>query len=100
MNSAGLSCDKQTLRGSQYPAEDPSRDNIDAALICQWALEGHASVDDLKVALQQVNFVTPGEANFLDGHWVLRDGFGQGVVLEFLEGRMVVYDDNNDQGKT
>ena len=75
-------------------------DNIDASLICQWALEGFGAVAALKDGLKKVNFVaTPNEA-FQNGHWVVRDAVGQGVVLEFQDGLLHVFDDNNDDGET
>ena len=40
------------------------------------------------------------DVNFANGHWVLRDALGDGVVIEFIEGRMKVYDDKNDGGTT
>lgn len=100
LNEAGLSCDKQTLIGSQYPASNASLDNIDVAYMCQWALEGFATVAEVKTALQAVNFVAPQSKEFWNGHWIFRDAFGQGLVLEFLEGRMLVYEDHNDDGHT
>jgi len=103
MNDAGLSCDIQTLLGSKHPGHNESLDNIDSAFICQWALEGFGSVRDLKTALDGVNFVTSmidGHIGFADAHWVFRDAWDHGLVIEFLEGKMQVYDDNNDEGKT
>merc|ERR1712150_94303 len=65
--------------------------------VCQWALEGFGSVSELKEGLKGINFF--GDAP-LGAHWALRDAQGQGVVIEFIDGQMKVYDDSNDQGKT
>lgn len=100
MNNAGLSCDKQTLLGSKYPDRNESLDNIDAMLLCQWALEGFASVEELKAALRHTNFVTPANEGFWNSHWMFRDAWGQGLVIEFIEGRALIYDDHNDKGET
>jgi len=103
MNDAGVSCDIQTLLRSEHPKHNASLDNIDSAFICQWALEGFSSVRELKAGLDGVNFVTSlidGRLGFVDAHWVFRDSLGHGLVMEFLEGQMQVYDDNNDEGKT
>lgn len=100
MNEAGLSCDKQTLLGSQYPERSASLDNIDAAFICQWALGGFASVAEAKEGLQKVNFVAPQPIGFADGHWAFRDSQGQGMVVEFVDGRAIAHDDHNDDGQT
>merc|ERR1712232_27811 len=33
-------------------------------------------------------------------HFSVRDAMGQGVVIEFMDGEMQLYDDHNDKGKT
>lgn len=100
MNTAGLTCDAHTLLGTIHPDRNASLDNIDAGYICQWALEGYDSVADLKVALNGVNFVAAKNPGFQNQHWVFRDASGHGLAIEFLAGRMEVYDDLNDGGKT
>lgn len=100
MNTAGLTCDAHTLLGSKHPGRNESLDNVDSGYICQWALEGYGSVADLKAALGGMNFVEAKDPNFQDQHWVFRDAHGQSLVIEFLAGRMEVYDDFNDGGKT
>merc|ERR1712151_558487 len=61
---------------------------------------GYGSGADLKAALSTVNFVEAEDPDFKDQHWVFRDAYGHGLVIEFLAGRMEVYDDFNDGGKT
>jgi len=100
MNTAGLTCDAHTLLGSKNPGRNESLDNIDAAYICQWALEGYSSVADLKAALAGMNFVAAKDPLFQEQHWVFRDARGHGLVVEFLEGHTEIYDDFNDGGKT
>lgn len=100
MNTAGLTCDAHVLLGSKHPGRNESLDNIDAGYICQWALEGYGSVADLKVALGGVNFLKAKDPEYQDQHWVFRDAHGHSLVVEFLAGRMEVYDDFNDGGKT
>lgn len=100
LNTRGLSCDKQTLINSAYANASSTLDNIDASLICQWALEGFASVDEVLAALPRVNFVTTTNKDFENGHWVLRDAAGRGVVIEFDGGRLSAFEDHNDRGRT
>eukprot|EP00931_Biecheleriopsis_adriatica_P107678 TRINITY_DN82000_c0_g1_i1.p1 TRINITY_DN82000_c0_g1~~TRINITY_DN82000_c0_g1_i1.p1 ORF type:complete len:363 (-),score=36.49 TRINITY_DN82000_c0_g1_i1:5-991(-) len=100
LNEAGLSCDKQTLLGTEYPAKNETLDNIDAAFICQWALEAYSSIEELRHGLEGINFIASAHEGFSDGHWVFRDSHGQGLVVEFLHGRMLAYQDNNDKGVT
>eukprot|EP00747_Dinoflagellata_sp_TGD_P169174 gnl/TRDRNA2_/TRDRNA2_197450_c0_seq1.p1 gnl/TRDRNA2_/TRDRNA2_197450_c0~~gnl/TRDRNA2_/TRDRNA2_197450_c0_seq1.p1 ORF type:complete len:410 (-),score=41.83 gnl/TRDRNA2_/TRDRNA2_197450_c0_seq1:173-1402(-) len=100
LNDAGLNCDKQTLDAASHPGPSHTLDNIDAAKICQWALEGYGSVHDMKIGLTGVNFVRSKDPAFAYGHWAFRDAVGEGVVIEFTNHTMKVFDDNNDGGKT
>jgi len=90
LNEAGLSCDKQTLTNSVYSNHSSTLDNIDASLICQWALEGFGSISQIKIGLAKVNFVATENTEFQDGHWVLRDAEGKGIVMEFVDGNLEV----------
>ena len=97
LNDAGLSCDKQTLRPTTFPNRSAHVTNVDAALLCRWALEGFGSIAELKEGLTSVNIIAPvADDDFEDGHYALRDASGAGVVLEFVDGIMHVYDDAND----
>eukprot|EP00941_MAST-03F_sp_MAST-3F-sp1_P003591 g3591.t1 len=106
MNEKGLSCDKQTLRPSEFPppsGEPEKIPDLDAALFCRWALENFSNVNDLRIALTTplINIIAPQHDNeFNDGHYIFRDRFGQGIVVEFVDGKTNVYIDNNDNGKT
>jgi len=102
MNDAGLSCDAQTLLGSQYPAAAAGKDNMEAILLCRWALEGFATIDEIQEGLKSVQFTEPKSVFALVGglHWVLRDGTGKGLVVEFLDGKTVTREDLNDGDST
>merc|ERR1712061_863819 len=99
MNDGGLTCDLNALifPWTKYPGNSSTLDNLGVGYICQWALEGFESVRELEQGLEHVHFF--GDVDF-GAHWALRDAQGQGVVIEFLEGKMAVYDDLNDHGKT
>eukprot|EP00435_Cladocopium_sp_Y103_P027991 s2149_g6.t4 len=94
MNDAGLTCDAQTLIGTQYPSV--SNASVDVLHLCRWALESCSSLEELKEKLSKVEF-SAGVASLRVGglHWMLRDS-RRGVVLEFLEGRLVIHEDPND----
>ncbi|CAE7294188.1 cbh [Symbiodinium pilosum] len=102
MNDAGLSCDAQTLLGSKYPAASAEKDNIEAVLLCRWALEGFGSIQEIQEGLKSVQFVAPKSMFALVGglHWVLRDATGKGLVVEFLDGQTVTREDLNDGDST
>lgn len=101
INTAGLSCDKQSLGATVFPSPVGEGRDVDGALLCRWALERFRNVTELRAGLDLVNFVAPAhDDNFANGHWALRDAWGQGVVVEFVAGVMEVYEDHNDGGKT
>jgi len=99
MNDGGLTCDLNALifPWTKYPGNSSTIDNLGVSYVCQWALEGYESVAELKEGLKGIHFF--GDIPF-GAHWALRDTHGQGLVIEFLDGQMHVYDDLNDQGKT
>lgn len=100
LNDGGLSCDVNALifPWTKYPEiSNSSAINLGVGKLCQWALENFESVSELKQGLTRVNFF--GDIDF-GIHFALRDAHGQGVVIEFLDGKMEIYDDDNDQGKT
>jgi len=99
LNDAGLSCDLNALifPWTKYPGNSSTLDNIGVGHFCQWALEGFGSVALLKQGLTNINFFQ--DIDF-GAHWALRDAQGHGLVIEFLEGKMEVYEDLNDNGKT
>ena len=74
MNEAGLTCDKQTLKPeTEFAPETGSSRDLDAALLCRWALESFSSVREVETALPSVNVVKAKyDTEFLDGPSSLR----------------------------
>jgi len=104
MNSAGLSCDVQTLIGTSYPKfpSDDSITPIDVLVFCEWALASYPSVNDVANALlpdpdtnEPAKFVVVGPDAF-GSHFSLRDADGVSIVVEFLDGQTMVHFDAND----
>jgi len=97
MNDAGLSCDAQTLIGTEYPNPSNTSDSVDVLHLCRWALERFASVEELATGLAKVKFAGPSilEKQFGGLHWVLRDAV-RGIVVEFQHGQLMIYEDSND----
>ena len=88
MNEAGLTCDKQSLKPqTAFPAPTGSAADLDAALLCRWALEACADVPSVEAALARVNVVEARhDPEFRDGHYVFRDRDGRSLVAEFVAG--------------
>jgi choloylglycine hydrolase len=98
MNSAGLSCDMQTLVGSLFPKPSPSKQTVQVEYFCSWVLSQFVTVQDLKTGLNNITVTDPtGE---FGQHFVARDAKGQSLVMEFTGGEMQIYEDLNDDGTT
>lgn len=55
LNEAGLTCDLQTLKNSQFPRQQAGQTNIGSDRFCAWVLSSHNTVNETKVALKAVN---------------------------------------------
>lgn len=97
LNEMGLSCDMQTLIGTDYPPINPNGTNIMNAYFCRWAIGNFANVSQVKSALPHI---TVWGTNDLSQHFVVRDANGMSIVIEFMNKQMQIYEDNNDDGKT
>ena len=99
-NDQGLSVSTNQLNGSQTPADfggDKTK-QLAATDLSNWALGSFATVAELKAAL------ATGEAKvwlpklaFVGGvelpmHYIYFDKTGEGIVIEFMGGKMNVYD--------
>ena len=104
LNIYGLSCDEQSLSETHFPSARKNETNIDAALLCRYSLENFENVSSLHahLSLGEVNFVAPSHDtnNFGHQHWILRDDVGDSLVIEFVDGEMMLHLDGNDGGKT
>jgi len=92
MNEMGLTVSAQTLVESEYEAlnvTDPAVDVISFEVVPR-VLAFCRDVGEALVYLEAHRVVGPGgEAG---GHWALADAAGRSVVVEYLQGRRVVYE--------
>lgn len=103
MNSAGLTCDLQTLIGTSYPkyneTSDASITPIDVLVFCEWALANFESTQDVANSVLPENnlsdFIVVGPDAF-GCHFVLRDASGSSIVIEFIDGNTLIHLDHND----
>ncbi|WP_168177164.1 linear amide C-N hydrolase [Thalassospira sp. MCCC 1A03138] len=95
MNTAGLSTGNLWLPGSKYQTiTDPQRglciDNFAA-----WILSSFATCDEVKQALKDET-VQVGASTLVTGllplHFPIHDGDGNCIVIEFTDGKAIVYD--------
>ena len=99
-NDQGLSMSTNALPGSSTPNDigSDATKQLAATDLANWALGSFASVAELKAALAagDVKVWLPKVA-FLDNvefpmHYIFFDKKGEGIVIEFMHGKMNVYD--------
>lgn len=98
LNEKGLSCDMQTLDGTEYPQKGVNGTNVMNLFFCSYILARYASTAEVAQAMASITVWGPGE--ILAQHFVLRDSTGNSLVLEWIGGALRMYEDKNDQGKT
>lgn len=92
LNEAGFSMGCQTLRESVYEGlfpQDPSKDVLAQALVGT-LLQNVGTVDEALDWLSEHRVVGPG--GLVGFHWALADASGRSVVVEYLRGQRVVYE--------
>lgn len=114
MNEVGLSAAELYLPGTEYPVPDKPSD-ANAAIsqkpivtsVCTFILGNFATVDDVREGLSHVQIAEYDEqiAAFLVGktaelgrvplHISVHDATGKSLVIEFLKGKVVLYDNVN-----
>lgn len=97
-NEKGLSIGYLWMPGTEYPAleTNSSTTPLFFADMPAWLLGNFATVAEVKAALTKVNIYAgpiPGFSDIPPVHLVVHDNQGQTVVVEFLKGKMHVFDD-------
>lgn len=97
MNEKGLTCAILMLGETVYPTLTPNqyKNSLEGELICPFALGNFANVKDLASGLRKVKI---WQNTFLDNilippvHIQFHDAYGDNLVVEFLNGTMILYD--------
>lgn len=99
MNEAGLTFEYLYLPGeTQYMSIPANKDNqgIPYYMFGDWVLSNFKTIDEVKEALSNVYIFSekiPAWGDMiLDGHASIFDASGKGIVIEFINGKAVVYD--------
>lgn len=96
-NEKGLSIGALWFPGTQYP-QDPKNapeKTVSVADVGSWILGNFSSVQEAKEALSKIQIYTaavPGFAEMPPIHLSLQDASGQAAVLEFIDGKMQLFD--------
>jgi choloylglycine hydrolase len=94
MNEKGLSFEGLMCTGAQYQTAVPGKFVTNADL-CAWIMGNFATVDEVKKAIPTVNIADMVKKEFhgsLGLHIAVNDAGGNGIVIEFVGGRVKVYD--------
>jgi penicillin V acylase-like amidase (Ntn superfamily) len=97
-NSAGLGMSANFLPGfTQYQAVTPQdRRYVSILTFATWALGSHASVAELRAALPGIKVWTdpslPTGPTPPTLHWVFTDRSGAGLIVEFVNGELTMFD--------
>ncbi|MDL2260418.1 linear amide C-N hydrolase, partial [Deltaproteobacteria bacterium OttesenSCG-928-K17] len=104
MNEKGLQGSVLFLDGSELPAVQPGRDNIDPNNFIAYAVSSFSNVRELVDSLARINFIPatldiPGPegeglgypADKWPGHFAFSDASGDKVIIEFIKGEVKVY---------
>ena len=87
INEAGLVVESMALPGTLYPATD-SRPGVSSLQWKQYQLDNHSSVDEVIASDSKIRIL---RSNYSGIHFLVSDKSGKCAVIEFLEGKMVVY---------
>lgn len=98
-NNQGLSVGALWLPGTVYPQKPaaPSKNDLFFGDVGAWLLGNFATVDEAKEALSQVNIYAasvPGFSFIPPIHLSIHDANGKSLVLEFLNGKAHLFDNN------
>jgi choloylglycine hydrolase len=94
INEKGLAYGGLMFTGSKYQPAVPGK-FVTIIDICSWIMGNFATVDEVRAALPSINVagITIKEMHGqLDLHAALHDASGENLVIEFIDGQAVVYD--------
>ena len=90
INEAGLVVEAMMLPGALYPATD-SRPGVGSPQWMQYQLDNHSTVDEVIASDSKIRIPRYRNKNMPGTHFLVSDKSGDCAVIEFLEGKMVVY---------
>jgi len=100
MNEKGLVANILWLVESQYPDYDPNgkQKGMSLSIWAQYVLDNYATVAEAVTDLQKnpvavVTANTPGRTTLATVHLTMSDTKGDNAVLEYIDGKLVVYHD-------
>ena len=94
LNEKGLAFDALMFTGAKYQPEVPGK-FVTILDLCSWMMGNFATVDEVKEALPGINVTGINVKEMhgpIDLHVALHDASGKNAVIEFIDGKVNVYD--------
>lgn len=93
LNEKGLSVGTLTLMGTVYPVKEdyPGYNCIPINHVVEWILGNFSTTEEVENALQNTIIVSDNVLS-RQRHLVIHDETGKSMVVEFIDGKMKVYD--------
>ncbi len=98
MNEAGLAVSSMLLRESQVPEPDSRPYVFAGGQWMQYILDNFSTVEEVIESNSQIRLA--GDLNSWDNHYLVCDSTGNCVVVEYLDGEMVYYNNETLPYKT
>lgn len=100
MNEAGLAANILWLNESVYPPYDGSKPGMSISLWAQYLLDTCATVEEAVERLRREEFVLisatiPGTDQVATVHLSLSDATGDSAIIEYIDGKLVIYHDRS-----
>jgi len=98
MNEKGLSFGLLWFPGAQYPQPNTDSTAINVVDVGNWILGNFSTVDEVKVALSEKTIwadYIPELKQIPPAHFAVHDAKGNSIVVEFIDGKQVIYDNPN-----
>ncbi|MDD5008942.1 MAG: choloylglycine hydrolase family protein [Syntrophorhabdaceae bacterium] len=94
INEKGLAYDALMFTGAAYQPASPGK-FVTIIDLCSWIMGNFATVDEARAALPSINVADIAIKEMhgqLDLHIALHDASGKNLVIEFIDGKVNVYD--------
>lgn len=105
MNEKGLVANVLWLVESEYPKDDGKTPTISLSVWAQYMLDNFATVEEAVNALEKEPFIVitdivPGETRLAALHLSISDASGDSAIIEYIDGKQVIYHNRDYQTLT
>lgn len=100
MNEKGLVANQLWLEETRYPAYSPDTKIMPVSIWAQYVLDNFATVKEVAEALRKEEFIVvtdkePGQTSLVSLHLSVSDAGGNSAVIEYIDGKLVIYENSD-----